>query len=71
MGLLSLIFSLVGLIIAGLPCGIVAVITGIVGLVKFDSSKEKAKGLPIAGLIVGIIDVVAVIANIIITAATL
>ena len=29
-GLISFIFALVGLLIAGLPCGIVALITGII-----------------------------------------
>lgn len=71
MALTSFILALVGLIVAGLPCGIVAIITGIVGLVKFDSTKEKGKGFAIAGLIVGVIDVIAVILNIIIQASAL
>ncbi len=69
--LVSFILSLVGLIIAGLPCGIVAVILGIISLVKFDSTKEKGKGFGIAGLVIGVIDVVAVIVNIVITASAL
>ncbi len=66
MGLISFIFSLVGLLVAGLPCGVVALITGIMGIVKFDSEKEKFKWMAIVGLVVGIIDIIAVIANIVI-----
>ncbi|MCI9245737.1 MAG: DUF4190 domain-containing protein [Clostridia bacterium] len=71
MALASFIIALVGLIVAGLPCGIVAIILGIVGLVKFDATKEKGKGFAIAGLVVGVIDVIAVILNIIIQASAL
>ena len=71
MALTSFIISLVGLIIAGLPCGIVAIILGIVGLVKFDATKEKGKGFAIAGLVIGVIDVIAVVLNIIIQASAL
>lgn len=71
MALASFILALVGLIVAGLPCGIVAVILGIIGLVKFDATKEKGKGFAIAGLVVGVIDVIAVVLNIIIQASQL
>lgn len=71
MALASFILALVGLIVAGLPCGVVAVILGIVGLVKFDATKEKGKGFAIAGLVVGVIDIVAVVLNIIIQASAL
>ena len=71
MALTSFILSLVGLIVAGLPCGIVAIIIGIIGLVKFDATKEKGKGFAIAGLIVGVIDVVAVIISTIARVAAL
>ena len=71
MALTSFIVALVGLLIAGLPCGIVAIILGIVGLVKFDATKEKGKGFAIAGLVIGVIDVIAVVLNIIIQASAL
>ena len=58
--LTSFILSLVGLLVAGIPCGIVAFITGIVGITKFDESKEKNKWMAIFGLVLGIIDVVVV-----------
>ena len=60
LALISFIFSLVGLIIAGIPCGMVAIITGIVALVKFNENTEKLKWMAIVGLIIGIADVVVV-----------
>ena len=64
-GLISFIFSLVGLLVAGLPCGIVALITGIIGLVKFNKETEKLKGFAIAGIVIGVFDVVAVSLNVV------
>lgn len=63
--LISFIFSLVGLIIAGLPCGIVAIITGIVGLVKYNAETQKCKWMAIVGLIVGALDVILVVVSMI------
>ena len=60
LALISFIFSLVGLIIAGIPCGMVAIITGIIALVKFNENTEKLKWMAIVGLIIGIADVVVV-----------
>lgn len=60
MCLASFVLSLVGLLIAGIPCGVAAVITGILGLVKFDSETQKFKWMAIVGLIVGIADVILV-----------
>lgn len=45
MALTSFILSLVGLIVAGLPCGIVAIITGIIGLVNLTLQRKKEKDL--------------------------
>ena len=61
LGLISFILSLVGLLVAGLPCGIAAVITGIIGLVKFNPETEKGKWMAIVGLVVGAIDVLMVV----------
>ena len=58
--LASFILSLVGLIIAGIPCGVAAVVTGIVGLTKFNPETQKNKWMAIFGLVLGIIDVVLV-----------
>ena len=67
--IVSLVLSLVGLIVAGLPCGIAAVVTGIIGLVKFDAETQKGKGMAIAGIIVGAVDIVLVVLFMIIKVA--
>ena len=59
--LASFICSMVGLLIFGIPCGIAAIVTGIIGLVKFDSVNEKNRWMAIVGLIVGIFDFVIVV----------
>lgn len=71
MALLSFIFSLAGLLVAAIPCGIVALITGIMGLVKFNKDTEKFKWMAIVGIILGVIDIIAGIANIVIRASFL
>ncbi len=58
LGLVSFVVSLIGIIVAGLPCGIVATITGIIGLVKFNNQTEKGKWMAITGLIIGVLEVV-------------
>ena len=62
--IVSFVFSLVGLLIAAMPCGLVALITGIIGVAKFDPAKNSGKGLAIAGIIIGAIDIIAGILNI-------
>ena len=57
--LLSFILSLVGLVVAALPCGIVSVILGIVGLVTFKTETQKGRWMAITGLCVGLLDVAA------------
>lgn len=64
-GLVSFIFSLIGIFIMGIPCGIVAVITGIVGIATFKKEEEKNKWMAITGLCVGIADIVLVLFNLI------
>ena len=58
--LASFICSMVGLLIFGIPCGVAAIVTGILGLVKFDLEKEKNKWMAIVGLVVGIFDFIIV-----------
>ncbi len=58
LGIVSLVFCIVGIFVAGLPCGIVATITGIIGIATFKPEKEKGRGLAIAGLVVGIIEII-------------
>lgn len=60
--LASFICSLVGLIIAGIPCGIGAVITGIIGMVQISKSQDqKGKWMAIFGIIVGALDFILVV----------
>ena len=54
--LLSMIFSLVGLVAFGIPCGIAAVIIGIIGIAEFNHETQKGKGMGIAGIAVGAVD---------------
>lgn len=57
-GIVSLIFSIVGIFVAGLPCGLVAFITGIIGVANFKPDTEKGKWMAITGLVIGVIDIV-------------
>lgn len=63
-GLLSFIFSLVGLLVYGLPLGIAAVILGIIGIVKFDKEKQKYKWMGIVGLCVGAFDMLSIVLSV-------
>lgn len=55
--LISFITSLIGIFILGLFCGIIAVITSVVGLVTFDKTLHTNKWQAIVGLILGVIEV--------------
>jgi len=66
-GIVCFILPLVGLLIAGIPCGIAAIITGIITIVKFIKEKEKLKAKNIIalflagiGMPMGIFDIVMV-----------
>lgn len=67
----SLVLSLVGLLVFGIPCGIGAIITGIIGLIKCNKANQKGKGMAIAGISVGAVDVVMVLIWTIIRTATI
>ena len=54
LALASFILGLVCFIIAGIPLGTAAVITGIISLTKFNPETEKNKGMAIVGIILGI-----------------
>lgn len=56
--LLSFIFSMVGILIFGMFCGLIAFILGIVGLKTFKKELQKSKWLGITGLVVGSVEVV-------------
>jgi hypothetical protein len=55
--IIGFIASIIGLIILAIPMGIIAIIFSAIGLKKTSSSGKKGRGLAIAGLIIGIIDV--------------
>lgn len=61
LALASFVLSLVGLVIAGIPCGILAIIFGGVSMFKFNPETQKNKWMAIVGLILGIVDIVATI----------
>ena len=56
--LLSFIFSMVGILMFGLPCGIVATILGIIGITTFKQEKQTAKWMGVTGLCVGAVEFV-------------
>ena len=57
LNILSFVFAIVGIFVAGLPCGIAAVVLGIIGVAK----QLRLKGLGIAGMIIGIIDIIIIV----------
>ena len=59
LGLISMIIALVGLFIFGIPCGIVSLILGIIGIAT--AGETKGKDMAITGTVVGAIDLVAVL----------
>lgn len=64
LGIASLVLALIGLLVAGIPCGIAAVVTGIMAIVKFVKEKEKTSVVTVVlaaiGLIIGLADVILV-----------
>ena len=63
LGLTGFILSLVGLFIASIPLGTIAIVFGGISLSKIKKHSQiyKGKGFAIASIIIGIIDVVAMI----------
>lgn len=61
LGMISFIFSLIGIFFAGLPCGIVALITGIIGIAKFNPEKETNRWMAITGLALGAVEIVVMV----------
>ena len=62
-GIAGFVASLLGLLVAGLPLGIFAIIAGSLGLGRIERNpgKYKGKGFATASLIIGMIDVVGVL----------
>ncbi len=53
----SFVCGLVGIFYYQFPCGVAALITGIIGTVKFDKNKEKGKWMAIVGIILGAVEI--------------
>lgn len=62
-GIAGFVASLLGLLVAGLPLGVFAIIAGSLGLGKIERNpgKYKGKGFATAALIIGLVDVVGVL----------
>ena len=52
------VLSLVGLLLAGIPCGILGIVFSSIGLNEVGTKNMKGKGLAIAGLVISIIDII-------------
>ena len=63
LGLAGFVSSLVGLFIASIPLGIIAIVFGNISLskIKKNPQRYKGKGFAVASIIIGIVDVVAMI----------
>jgi hypothetical protein len=58
----SFVLGITGIFIFGLPAGILAVVFGGIALSRYKRNPdEKLRGLAIAGLILGIVDIIGVI----------
>lgn len=57
-GIASFISSIVGLFVLGLPCGLIALITGIIGLSTFKVEEQRGRWMAITGLIIGVLDII-------------
>ena len=58
LAIVSFVFALVGIAFAGLPCGLTATITSIIGIVKYKEDKQKGRWMAITGLVIGILEVI-------------
>ena len=54
----GLVLSLVGIIVAAIPCGIIGLIFSSLGLKELRLPQYKGNGMAIAGMVISIIDVV-------------
>ena len=61
MAIASFILSIAGFFIAGLILGTLSIIFGAIGLARTSGGKKKGLGLAIAGLVIGILDVLLVL----------
>lgn len=54
-GFFSFIFSIVGILIAGIFIGIGSIILGIIGIYTFEKEKQKYRWMAIAGICLGVV----------------
>jgi len=52
------VLSLVGILVAAIPCGIIGLVFSALGMKDAEINEYKGKGLAISGLIISIIDIV-------------
>jgi len=55
------VISLVGLFCAGIICGIISVVLSAVALKQIPAKNQGGKGLAVAGLVIGIIDLATIV----------
>lgn len=67
----SFVCSLVGLFYFTFPCGIAALVTGIIGVVKFDKNREKGKWMATVGIILGAIEILFYLLVVVLLGATI
>lgn len=61
MAIASFVLSIAGLFIAGLILGTLGIIFGAIGIGRTSGGKKKGQGLAIAGLVIGILDVLLIL----------
>lgn len=59
-GLISFIFSMIGIFMFGLHCGLIATILGIIGLANFKPETQTSRWMAITGLTLGAVEFVIV-----------
>ena len=57
-GIAGFVLSLVGILIAAIPCGVLGLIFSALGFNDTETKKLRGKGLYISGLVVSIVDIV-------------
>lgn len=58
LGIISLLFSIIGIIKYGIICGTIAIIFGIIAIITFKKETQKGKEIAIIGVAVGVTDIV-------------
>jgi len=61
LGVASLVISILGIFVAGIILGTLAIVFGLIGMSQCDKGQFSGKGFARSGLIIGIVDVVGAI----------